>query len=49
MRKMDISNQEVLEEASYLLLASTFPVSNGVRLLGISLSGFGDGDMEEKP
>lgn len=43
-----ILNLAELEQFSYTLLDSIFPVSKGVRLLGVSLSSFGDTDAGEK-
>jgi DNA polymerase-4 len=47
--KIAIANQGELEEVSCSLLDSIFPVLKGVRLLGVSLSSFGDSETEEKP
>jgi DNA polymerase-4 len=47
--KAAIATRPLLEEASYALLDSVFPVQKGVRLLGVSLSSFGDAEGVEKP
>jgi DNA polymerase-4 len=47
--KAGIVTRQLLEEASYALLDLVFPVQKGVRLLGVSLSSFGDAEGVEKP
>jgi DNA polymerase-4 len=46
--KTAVSTKEELERISYELLDSIFPVSKGVRLLGISMSSFGDEEISDK-
>ena len=45
--KTAVSTEEELERISYALLDSIFPVSKGIRLLGISMSSFGDAEMSD--
>jgi DNA polymerase-4 len=46
--KTAVSSVEELERISYDLLDSIFPVSKGVRLLGISMSSLGDVEINDK-
>ena len=46
--KAAVSTEVELERISYDLLDSIFPVSKGVRLLGISMSSLGDAEISEK-
>jgi DNA polymerase-4 len=47
--KTGIATLQLFEDASYALLDSVFPIQKGIRLLGVSVSSYGDGDGVEKP
>jgi DNA polymerase-4 len=46
--KTAVSTEDELERISYDLLDSIFPVSKGVRLLGISMSSLGDAEVSDE-